>query len=93
MTPLTELLAGRDCWDGAACHGLWRFFDPRDEREPDDVHAARVKAAQAICATCPLKAACHEYASNARPKDRAGVWAGVSYDIKGRPVRMTQETT
>ena len=92
MTPLTELLAGRDCWDGAACIDQWDTFDPRGDHEGDDEYTARVYRAQAICATCPLKAACHEYASNARPRDRAGIWAGVPYDVKGRPVRITQET-
>ena len=86
MNPLTELLAGRDCWTGAACIGLWHEFDPRGDHEGDDEYTARVYRAQTICGTCPILTDCREYAQNARPKDRAGVWAGVSYDIKGRPV-------
>lgn len=91
MNPLSELLAGRDRWDGAACTGLWRIFDPGDEKEPDDVHAARVRAAQAICAICPIAAACHATAQNMPAKARSGVWAGIAYDIQGRPIRTNKE--
>ena len=88
MNPLTELLAGRDRWSGASCVGLWATHDPRRDDETADDYEARVHHARAICTTCPLLEQCHEYASNARPRDRAGTWAGVPYDSSGRPVRI-----
>ncbi|HIW69674.1 MAG TPA: WhiB family transcriptional regulator [Candidatus Dietzia merdigallinarum] len=93
MNPLTELLAGRDCWTGAACIGLWHEFDPRGDHEGDDEYTARVYRAQTICGTCPILTDCRGYASNARPRDRAGVWAGVAYDSNGRPARTPKETS
>lgn len=88
MNPLTELLAGRDRWDGAACVNRWQLFDPRRDDEPADDYEARVHHAQTICGTCPILTRCRGYASNARPRDRAGTWAGIPYDSSGRPVRI-----
>lgn len=90
MTPLTELLAGRDCWDGAACIDQWDTFDPRGDHEGDDEYTARVYRAQTICGTCPILTDCRRYASNARPRDRAGVWAGTAYDASGRPAHLKE---
>lgn len=93
MNPLTDLLAGRDRWTGAACVGEWELFDPRGEHEPAELHALRIEYARAICGVCPVLTECHATAQNMRPADRSGVWAGIAYDIKGRPVRIpTKET-
>ncbi|MFL0579202.1 WhiB family transcriptional regulator [Dietzia sp. 179-F 9C3 NHS] len=88
MNPLTELLAGRDRWSGAACAGLWDVFDPRRDDETADDYEARVYRAQTVCGTCPILADCRDFAGNARPRDRTGVWAGIAYDHRGRPVRI-----
>lgn len=92
MNPLTRLLADRDRWTGAACVGRWRLFDPRGDRENDETFTARTFRAQTICGTCPIRARCRDFAANARPRDRAGIWAGQPYDTKGRPVRTPKET-
>lgn len=88
MIPLSELLAGRDRWDGAACLGDWATFDPRHDRENETDYLDRVRRAQTVCARCPIFDDCRGYASGARPRDRAGVWAGQPYDSSGRPVRI-----
>lgn len=93
MNPLTELLAGRDRWTGAACHGMWATFDPRRDDETADDYEARVYRAQTVCARCPILDDCRGYAANARPRDRAGTWAGTPYDLNGRPVRIPKETS
>lgn len=90
MNPLTELLAGLGTWEGAACVGWWSLFDPRGDDEPADEHALRIQYARAVCTSCPILERCHETAQNARPRDRSGVWAGVAYDAKGRPVRLKE---
>lgn len=90
MTPLTELLAGRDCWDGAACIGEWRLFDPRRDDESGEDYQVRVFLAQGFCARCPIFDKCRDYAANARPRDRVGVWAGQPFDHRGRPVRLKE---
>lgn len=90
---LTDLLAGRDRWDGAACIGVWSLFDPRGESESVEEHALRIQHARAICTSCQLLEQCYEIACNMRPRDRTGVWAGVPYDHRGRPVRTPKETS
>lgn len=92
MNPLSELLAGRDRWSGAACHGMWATFDPRRDDETADDYEARVHRARTICGTCSILSDCRDYASNARPRDRAGTWAGQPYDSTGRPVRFKEPT-
>lgn len=90
MNPLSELLAGRDRWTGAACLGEWDLFDPRRDDEHQDDYEARVHRAQTICGTCSILTDCRDYAGNARPRDRVGVWAGQQYDSNGRPVRLKE---
>lgn len=93
MNPLSELLAGRDRWTGAACHGMWATFDPRHDDEHQDDYTARVHRAQTICRTCPILDDCRDFAGNARPRDRTGTWAGIPYDSNGRPARTPKETS
>lgn len=92
MNPLSELLAGRDRWTGAACIGQWDKFDPPGEREDDPTFLGRVQAAQRVCGGCPILAECRDFAGNARPRERAGIWGGVPYDSSGRPVRIPKES-
>lgn len=93
MNPLSQLLAGHDRWTGAACIGRWETFDPRADDEDREEYTARVYRAQTICAACPILTECRDFAGNARPQERAGIWAGIPYDHRGRPVRIPQEDT
>lgn len=75
--PLEDLLGAR--LDGAEC-----LFDPELHDGPDplttvenpDARAAREDVAKEICASCPVRDACMEYATRVGP-DR-GVWAGLT---------------
>jgi WhiB family transcriptional regulator, redox-sensing transcriptional regulator len=60
----------------AACAGLGTaaFFHPDGERGQS--RAGRERGAKAVCATCPVKAACAEHAL--RVKEPYGVWGGLS---------------
>jgi len=51
-------------------------IEPEDE--PEDEMAARIDAARAVCASCPVRLACLAYALRIRPA--AGVWAGFTAD-------------
>lgn len=59
-----------------ACRGTdtEQFFHPENERGPRRV--AREAAAKAICARCPVREACAEYALAAR--EPYGIWGGLS---------------
>ena len=48
-------------------------IEPEDE--PEHERAARVDAARAVCAECPVRLPCLAWAVRARPS--AGVWAGL----------------
>ena len=68
-----------DNWDWQL-HGACRkedtdlFFHPEGERGPRREN--REKSAKAICATCPVVAACRAHALAAR--EPYGVWGGLS---------------
>lgn len=94
MNPLTRMLADLDPnLDGAACAGDWHLFDPRGENEPADLYALRNEYAKAICGVCPVLERCHETAMNMRASDRTGTWAGMTFDHRGRRVRIHQKGT
>ncbi len=66
-------------WDWqlqAACRRLdsTRFFHPDNER--GSARAGRIAAAQAVCARCPVIAACADHALTVR--EPYGVWGGMS---------------
>ena len=93
MNPLTRMLTDLDPnFDGAACVGDWDLFDVRDEKEPAEHHALRAEYARAICRPCPVLERCHETAMNMRATQRTGTWAGITFDHRGRPARLTEET-
>jgi len=48
--------------------------EPEDEPEPD--RAARLDAARAVCAECPVRLECLAYALRTRPT--AALWAGLT---------------
>ena len=85
MNPLSELLAGRDRWTGAACIGEWELFDPRGDDEPAELFSTRLEYARAYCRACPVLEKCHETAQAMPATHRAGIWAGTVFDSNGRP--------
>lgn len=77
--------------DDAACRGedLVLFFGPSGERQPEkDV---RERKAKAICAQCPSRAACLDYALS-RP-EKYGTWAGLNEDERASERRRRMRRT
>lgn len=64
--------------DAAACRGedIGLFFGPDGERQPE--REVREQKAKAICARCPVRTECLEYALS-RP-EKYGVWGGMNED-------------
>lgn len=61
--------------DHAACAGEpTHFFFPEDKR----IEKAFRMTAVAICAVCPVKAECLEYALSFNTNDLQGIWGGMS---------------
>jgi WhiB family transcriptional regulator, redox-sensing transcriptional regulator len=68
----------------AACRGDSEpFFHPYGEREPS--RSRREAAAKAICAGCPVLAACRAHALAAR--EPYGVWGGLSEEERDALLR------
>jgi WhiB family redox-sensing transcriptional regulator len=70
------------------------FFDDAACRDADTdvffpVSESQAGAAKAICATCPVQAACLEYALETRPGD--GVWGGLTATERHRLIRRRQK--
>lgn len=87
--PLADLRSARLA--GAEC-----LFDPELHDGPDplttiehpDARAAREDVAREVCASCPARESCREYAARVGPK--AGIWAGLTaleIDALNRPGR------
>jgi WhiB family redox-sensing transcriptional regulator len=80
MTDISRLPAPQlEVWEWqlqGSCRGKdpSLFFHPEGERGPR--RAARDAAAKAVCATCPVLAACREHALAVR--EPYGVWGGLS---------------
>ena len=67
----------------AACQGLDpAVFYPASDEEADE--------AKAICATCPVRETCLEYALANRERD--GVWGGATERERRRIVRQRRKT-
>src|SRR5437667_5698481 len=64
--------------DAAACRGedLMLFFGPDGERQPE--RDVRERKAKAVCASCPVRIDCLNYAV-ARP-EKYGTWGGLNED-------------
>src|ERR1700691_3896228 len=64
--------------DAAACRGedLMLFFGPDGERQPE--RDIRERKAKAVCASCPVRLECLNYAV-ARP-EKYGTWGGLNED-------------
>ena len=76
-----QLARPRPSWgwqDDAACRGedLVLFFGPDGERQPE--RDIRERKAKAICAQCPVRAECLDYALS-RP-EKYGTWGGLNED-------------
>lgn len=71
------LTATAFAWQGrAACRGQEHlFFGPDTETEADRLE--RESAAKAICAACPARRDCLDYALAVPPAD--GVWGGLNH--------------
>src|SRR5271163_2575189 len=64
--------------DAAACRGedLLLFFGPDGERQPE--REIRERKAKAVCAACPVRLECLNYAVS-RP-EKYGTWGGLNED-------------
>lgn len=62
--------------DAAACRGedIELFFGPDGERQPE--REVRERKAKSICARCPVRNECLEYALS-KP-ERYGIWGGMN---------------
>ncbi|GAA3728483.1 WhiB family transcriptional regulator [Salinactinospora qingdaonensis] len=74
-------LRPRPSWgwqDAAACRGedLVLFFGPDGERQPE--REIRERKAKEICAQCPVRTECLDYAIS-RP-EKYGTWGGLNED-------------
>jgi len=71
-----------DFFDDAACRDAdTDVFFPVSESQADQ--------AKAICAACPVREACLEYALETRPGD--GVWGGLTPTERHRLIRRRQK--
>jgi WhiB family transcriptional regulator, redox-sensing transcriptional regulator len=71
-----------DWFDDAACRDVdTDVFFPTSEAHADE--------AKAICATCPVRLECLEYALKTRPGD--GVWGGLTASERHRLIRRRQK--
>jgi len=71
-----------DWFDDAACRDVdTDVFFPVSEAESG--------AAKAVCATCPVREQCLEFALEARPGD--GVWGGLTAQERHRLIRRRQK--
>lgn len=73
-----------DSWRGRArCRGVDPvIFHPVNDEDADE--------AKAVCALCPVREACLEYAIAAREKD--GVWGGLTARERRRVIRRRQRS-
>ena len=71
--------------DGAACRGMnaQLFFGPEGEKGQDrEIRAAKAKA---ICAQCPVREQCLDYAF--RNSIKHGIWGGLNNEERTRERR------
>lgn len=82
LSASTLNLAPTDWFDDAACRDVpTDVFFPVSESQSD--------AAKAICAACPAREECLEYALEVRPGD--GVWGGLTATERHRLIRRRQK--
>ena len=71
--------------DSAACRGedLMLFFGPDGERQPE--RDIRERKAKAVCANCPIRVQCLDWAIATRAD--YGIWGGVDFERETDVVR------
>lgn len=78
------MIPNLDWLDDAACAGM----DQRAFFATGNHARAQVFAAKRVCATCPVSAACREYAI--KTGERFGVWGGMSQsELRQKRARFT----
>jgi len=89
MAARTYADPNRGWQDDAACHGADaslffapNYFETREQKEAREVQAKR------ICATCPVREPCLEYAL--RTRDPHGIWGGLN-ELERRRVLRSRE--
>lgn len=65
---------------GAACKGMAPLFDDHIDGETHEDTQARMVAARAVCARCPILATCRSAADGMDETLKAGMWAGDAYE-------------
>jgi len=75
--------------DAAACRGtdVVLFFGPDGERQPE--RDIRERKAKALCASCPVRTECLDYAIS-RP-EKYGTWGGLNEDERASERRRRME--
>jgi WhiB family redox-sensing transcriptional regulator len=65
-----------------ACHGIGThlFFGPEGERGEEK--RARDRQAAAVCAGCPVRAECLDYAISV--PEKYGTWGGLNEDLRAK---------
>lgn len=82
---MLPILTSSDTWRSRArCRGVdpLVFHPVSDEDDAED--------AKAVCALCPVREACLEYAIAAREKD--GVWGGLTARERRRVIRQRRRS-
>ena len=78
--------------DRAACKGPQsRVFFPPSHLERKDEREAREQRAKAICATCPVRIECLDYAIEIR--EPHGIWGGLNELERKRLLRKRRAAT
>lgn len=81
--------------DGANCRGREAlFFSTKESRREGRTKAEREAMARAICAECPVKAACMEWILNSDAQENRaadGMWAGLTYAERAKIRTKTRE--
>jgi WhiB family redox-sensing transcriptional regulator len=82
---MLSTLHSEELWQAkAACRGPQAavFFPPSHPERKDD-KAEREERAKAICAQCPVRKACLDYA--VRIREAHGIWGGLN-EVERRPL-------
>jgi WhiB family redox-sensing transcriptional regulator len=62
--------------DGVQCAELPDVFFPEDEHDPES-RKAMIEVAKQVCADCPVRLRCFDYALSAGMQ---GIWGGTTYE-------------
>lgn len=86
----TAVTADHEWMSRAACRGedLALFFGGDNERPPE--RAVREEKARTVCAGCPVRSKCLEYAVGGPKPQRYGIWGGLNEDERDGERRRRQ---